>query len=297
MINYPGIEKNKEDVICLLLTDYCRETGSLASVSNGASSPLEIPYLYENAILADKFRQATPVSAYADIAGKIPDTSNLSYPYDSLDSLALCLKTPDFSTAHQLKEELFAQIDSVSGNESLFPDFFIRCVLIDILTIIINAMNRLNLKFKNYSDLYFETLYLCRSCPYGEKRSEISGNVDLLLDTFEEEYANSAVHTSQILDILKECYTSPDFSISVLADRFQVSIAYMSYLFKKKFEQNFSDYLWEMRVDKAKDLLLHTELSIDQISACVGYSNASSFRRKFKQELGITPSQFRSNKV
>ena len=133
MINYPGIEKNKEDVICLLLTDYCRETGSLASVSNGASSPLEIPYLYENAMLADKFRQATPVSAYADIAGKIPDTSNLSYPYDSLDSLALCLKTPDFSTAHQLKEELFAQIDSVSGNESLFPDFFIRCVLICLL--------------------------------------------------------------------------------------------------------------------------------------------------------------------
>lgn len=296
MINYPGIENNKDEVIRLLLSDYCRETGCTAAVSNGASSPLEIPYLYENALLADKYRQDAAVVSYTEIAPLIPSPSNLAYPYKNLDALALCLKTPDFKQAHELKKELFSQIDSASENGTLFPDFFIRCVLIDILTIIINAMNRMNIKFKNYSDLYFETLYLCRSCPYQEKGGEISRNVDELLATFEAEYANSAVHAAQIMEILQECYTSPDFSISVLADKFEVSIAYMSYLFKKKFNKNFSDYLWELRLAKAKDMLLNTSMPIDQISISVGYINVSSFRRKFKQEIGITPSQFRNGK-
>lgn len=128
------------------------------------------------------------------------------------------------------------------------------------------------------------------------KGGEISRNVDELLATFEAEYANSAVHASQIMEILQECYTSPDFSISVLADKFEVSIAYMSYLFKKKFDKNFSDYLWELRLAKAKDMLLNTSMPIDQISISVGYINVSSFRRKFKQEIGITPSQFRNGK-
>lgn len=154
----------------------------------------------------------------------------------------------------------------------------------------------MNIKFKNYCDLYYETLYLCRSCPYQEKGGEVSRNVDELLAAFEAEYANSTVHASQIMEILREGYTSPDFSISVLADKFEVSIAYMSYLFKKKFNKNFSDYLWELRLDKAKDMLLHSSMPIDQISVRVGYINVSSFRRKFKQETGITPSQFRNGK-
>lgn len=44
-----------------------------------------------------------------------------------------------------------------------------------------------------------------------------------------------------------------------------------------------------MRLKKAEDLLLHTDMSIEQISASVGYINVSSFRRKFKQEIGMTP--------
>lgn len=68
----------------------------------------------------------------------------------------------------------------------------------------------------------------------------------------------------------------------------------MSYLFKKELNQNFSDFLWNLRLEKAKELLLTTELPIDGISIAVGYLNASSFRRKFKQATGISPSQFRS---
>lgn len=47
---------------------------------------------------------------------------------------------------------------------------------------------------------------------------------------------------------------------------------------------------------KGVTLLLDTDMSIDEISIAIGYLNTSSFRRKFKQETGMTPSQFRVNK-
>lgn len=121
MINYPGIEDNKDEVIRLLLSDYCRETGCAAAVSNGASSPLEIPYLYENALLADKYRQDAAVISYTEIAPLIPSPSNLAYPYKNLDALALCLKTPDFKQAHELKKELFPRSTAPLKTELFFP--------------------------------------------------------------------------------------------------------------------------------------------------------------------------------
>ena len=180
---------------------------------------------------------------------------------------------------------LFELLDTASENNSSIPNFFIRCVLIDILTILSSSMNNLNVKFKSYSDLYFNTLFLCRSCSFVEKKEEIRQNILLLLSTYENEFENSTIQ--------KE-YSSPDFSISVLADTFHVSIAYMSYLFKKGFDVNFSDYLWNIRMKKAEELLSETDMNIDQISIQVGYLNTSSFRRKFKQETGLTPSQYRS---
>ena len=92
-------------------------------------------------------------------------------------------------------------------------------------------------------------------------------------------------------------YASPDFSITVLADAFHISIAHMSSLFKIRFGKNFSEYLWEMRLEKAKGLLLGTDQTIDQISTSVGYVNVSSFRRKFKQEVGVSPSQYREQNI
>ena len=55
--------------------------------------------------------------------------------------------------------------------------------------------------------------------------------------------------------------------------------------------RNFSDYLWELRLEKSKELLIKTQLYINEISEAVDCNAVSSFRRKFKQETNLTPSQ------
>lgn len=295
LINYSGIEQEKDEVIHLLMSDLYEESGYQSAISNSATSPLEIPSLYENAVLASNYWDHTPVISYGQIAPTVSHETNFSYPYKKLDELSVHLKNQNFSKCRKILDELFTLINTSITKNDLFPDFFIRCILIDILTAIISAMNRCNIKFKSYNDLYFETLYFCRSCPYEEKKDSIHQNIQELLNLFETEVESATIHPSQIQKMIEEHFSSPDFSITNLADSFDVSVAYMSYLFKKEFNQNFSDYIWDLRLEKAKELLVTTDMPIDSISVAVGYANTSSFRRKFKQETGQTPSQYRSS--
>ncbi len=289
LIYYSGYEQYKDEVLNLLFHDLHEETGYYIAVSNSSPSPLTIPILYENASLASSYWNENPVVSYGNIESQATKELSYSYPYRKLDNLTQLLLDQNFTDARTQMGELLNSIDKEN-----FPEFFIHCILIDILAMYVNVMNRLNVKFKSYSDIYFEALYFCRSCAYEEKKEEIFRNIYQMIDISETELLNTAIHSSQIRQLVMDNYTSPDFSISGLADSFHVSIAYMSYLFKKKFNQNFSDFLWELRLHKAEDLLKNTDMSIDNISISVGYLNTSSFRRKFKQATGITPSQYRN---
>jgi transcriptional regulator GlxA family with amidase domain len=52
-------------------------------------------------------------------------------------------------------------------------------------------------------------------------------------------------------------------------------------------------YLTQKRVERAQDMLAHTDLSLSEIAFAVGFSDQSHMARQFRQLIGITPRQFR----
>ncbi|WP_138263309.1 response regulator transcription factor [[Clostridium] hylemonae] len=68
---------------------------------------------------------------------------------------------------------------------------------------------------------------------------------------------------------------------------------YFSGMFKKETGKNFSDYLKEIRIENAKNMLLNTEQQVEDISFAVGYSDIKYFSRLFKKQTGVTPTEFR----
>ncbi|MBQ8189417.1 MAG: helix-turn-helix transcriptional regulator [Lachnospiraceae bacterium] len=291
LINYIGLESNKDEVLKELLINFNEEKGYLSALSYGSGSPLDIPSLCESVKYASSFWPQVSVAEYKSLP---PASTSYAYPYDKLELMSELLKKNTFSDAKLLLDDIFQVVCQSNATENPVPDFFVRSILVDVLTIISNCMSQCGIAFNSYSDLYYETLYACRSCPYSEKAEEIAVNTHKLLDFYEQEVSNKILNPEHLKQIIEASYCQPDFSISVLADKFQVSIAYTSRIIKKELGQNFSDYLWALRLEKAKDLLKNTDMSIDEISNSVGYLNTSSFRRKFNQETGITPSQFRS---
>ncbi len=73
--------------------------------------------------------------------------------------------------------------------------------------------------------------------------------------------------------------------------------SYLSQLFKQKTGVNFSDYLIEIKMTKAAELLLDYELKTYSVSEMVGYTNPKNFARTFKNFYGVNPRDYRYAKL
>ena len=293
LVIYTGTEPHKSETLKELLYSYYESNGYLSTLSAGTASPLDIPSLYTNVIKAAGNRsKELPV---LDLAAMPPITSFYDYPHHQLEQFTIMLSEQNFNQCKLLISEILQLISNTLKEADPVHVFYTTSILLDMLTSIVISMNQFQIDFASYEDLYHETLYYCRSCSYHEVTNKIKSNLFRFLEIYEQEFNNKALSVSQVIQFMEENYCDPNFSISVLAEKCHVSIAYMSYLFKKELDQNFSDRLWLLRLSKAEDLLANTDMAIDDISTALGYLNPSSFYRKFKKETGITPSQFRAN--
>ncbi|MDY6016219.1 MAG: response regulator [Oscillospiraceae bacterium] len=105
-------------------------------------------------------------------------------------------------------------------------------------------------------------------------------------DGQEERIINKIVRFVQL-------HLAEEISLSVLAEEFHFSTQYVSQLFKNEIGVNFLTYLTNIRMEKAKKLLLNTDLPIAEISEQSGYGDYRVFTKVFKKSEGVTPSQYR----
>lgn len=96
-----------------------------------------------------------------------------------------------------------------------------------------------------------------------------------------------------IQNIIEESYTDSQFTLSVLSEKLDLSSGYLSIMFKKNFGIPFQDYLLQKRMEKAKLLLLTTELKNYEIAEQIGFEDVNYFITKFKKYYQITPKQYR----
>lgn len=85
-----------------------------------------------------------------------------------------------------------------------------------------------------------------------------------------------------------------DIYLDFVADRFNLSPKYLSRAFKKYTNVRFVDYLNEIRISHAKELLNTTDETIMDIAKQVGFNSRNTFYRVFKNSQGVTPAEYRS---
>ena len=280
--------EEKEGVIKALFADFQLRFSCKVAVSDTSSNPLDIARLYNNSEIAAKSLGEQTLVFFQDLKEPLKAQAENEYPYYVLDSISDCLEEHNFESANKALDILF---DFVSAEHT--PNFFIRCVLIDAASTIAHFMNLSNIKFEKYSAEYLQALYLCRSSDYRCTKQEIRLAMAKMLDVFDSESEARSFSISKVRAYIQGNAFSCEFSTTALADAFGTSTAYMSYLFKKLAGCNITEYVWQLRLARAQELLSETSDSIDQISNMVGYDNTSSFRRKFKESVGCTPSLYR----
>lgn len=87
-----------------------------------------------------------------------------------------------------------------------------------------------------------------------------------------------------------------DLTQEYISYLFYMNRSYLSTLFKAKTGEKFIDYLNNVRINKAKELLEKSDRKMYQIAKAVGYDNVKYFFRIFKKKTGMTPEQYRIQK-
>ncbi|WP_046215744.1 ABC transporter substrate-binding protein [Paenibacillus wulumuqiensis] len=96
---------------------------------------------------------------------------------------------------------------------------------------------------------------------------------------------------TEIRSFMELHYNEP-LSIQQLADMAKLSPKYFVDLFKKTFQQSAMEYLTDIRIAHAKRYLTETGQRLRDIAVKVGYSDEFYFSRKFKKEVGVSPSEY-----
>ncbi|WP_160724976.1 response regulator transcription factor [Bacillus sp. USDA818B3_A] len=84
-----------------------------------------------------------------------------------------------------------------------------------------------------------------------------------------------------------------EVTLTEAANYVNLNPSYLSKLFKDKTEQNFVDFVLEIRMNEARHLLVSTSLRVSEIADRLGYSDITYFSNMFKRKNGVTPSEYR----
>ena len=98
----------------------------------------------------------------------------------------------------------------------------------------------------------------------------------------------------QLLSILVK-NTDKKLTIDDICSEIHYSRSYVSHLFKKTYGKSIIEYFNELKIQKAKELLLNSQLTISKISDILDFTDLHYFNYLFKKYTGMTPSAYRSS--
>lgn len=103
-----------------------------------------------------------------------------------------------------------------------------------------------------------------------------------------------SVEIVEILAFIEEQYVNTEISQEMVAEHFGSNVRSIRRIMKREIGKTYKEYLNEIRVNKACQLLKETDWTIQTISREVGCYEVASFYRVFKQVMGMTPDEYRN---
>jgi two-component system response regulator YesN len=116
---------------------------------------------------------------------------------------------------------------------------------------------------------------------------------DRMMDVIYISRDNAEYHSvRQVIEYLQEYYNE-DLTLEDVARKVHISPSRLSHLFKDELGLTIIEYLTDIRITAAKQMLENSDLMVKQIAEKVGYQEASYFTRVFKKNTGVSPAEYR----
>jgi two-component system response regulator YesN len=116
-----------------------------------------------------------------------------------------------------------------------------------------------------------------------------------LMQNYDEENASRYTPVDKTKEYIYQ-HLSEEISMEDIANNVHLNADYLTRIFKKEVGVSISKYMINMKIERAKDLLVNTDKSIGEIAVFVGYYNYSSFNRIFTKEVGMSPQEYKNRR-
>lgn len=111
-----------------------------------------------------------------------------------------------------------------------------------------------------------------------------------------QQKAGSYEHFNQAVQLMKD-NLEKGYNVSDVTAALHLSRSYVHTIFKKFTESSPQQFLLNLRIDEAKEILKETDYSIQAVASLVGYKDQFTFSKAFKRIVGVSPQEFRLKKI
>lgn len=101
------------------------------------------------------------------------------------------------------------------------------------------------------------------------------------------------LNVNKAIKYIEANYKKP-ITLDEVCENININKSYLCTIFKEHTSKTFSHYLSHYRIDRSKELLKNTDLSITEIALTVGYNSVNYFNNNFKRLTDMTPAQYRN---
>lgn len=277
-----------EEIIAKMKTKY--DTSLTIAIGNSVNKIEDINISYSNscqAIVPKLYKGKGKVLLFQP---KVKDKSENIDFQNICNELMQAIKSFDINRANYFINYLF---ESFSKCNILNEKYIINCSIniLSRIEIILLDMN------EQKEDIFGENVILWSNIIEYDALPDVMG---IMKDIFQKiisylENKNSNKKRKLVKLVIKyiDDNYSKDLTLKDIANHFYYSPNYLGALFKEEIGKGFADYLTEVRMKKAAELLKQTQLKAYEVAGMIGYKNLSAFINQFKINFEVTPKEYR----
>ncbi len=221
----------------------------------------------------------------------INNSWEVSYPDQMENRLVYCIEQGDLAGCKDILDESVKLFKHNNTDPSIINTFLFNIYMRLFKTTVKNG----KLPF----DIFGKDFWSMENLQYMAQSIEgvfngLVWTIDNFIATVKSpQNTNMNLSIRKAVEIIKEEYGNLMLGVEYVAERIGLNENYLSRLFKKELGISFIDYVSRIRLENAKELLKDSNTKIKDISGKVGFSDSHYFGIWFKDNTGVTPSQYR----
>ncbi|MBQ7900996.1 MAG: AraC family transcriptional regulator [Clostridia bacterium] len=218
----------------------------------------------------------------------------------------------DCYISETMREQLVAamQIGNYAACENIINRIFeknintgksvraVKFILYELAATMIRTITEIG-NFENEQNTVSELVGMIENAGVNADAPEIREHILTVIKSFCLHNAQKPVQKTELLSekakrYVDENYSNPDLTVAKIAEHCNVSMAYLSTSFKKKYSAGLLEYINYVRIEHAKQILADENCTVERVAEMVGFNNTRSYFRMFSRFVGTSPHKYRT---